>query len=62
MNLNLDLNDIENNMLQQHSQTYFCFVLEKTFTETVQYHVMTPKNCILEAHWKQISVYFYTSL
>ena len=50
MNLNLDLNDIENNMLPQHSQTNFCFVLEKPFTETVQYHVKTLKNRILEAH------------
>ena len=54
MNLNLNLNDIENNMLPQHSkksfftlqifqQTCFCLVSEKEFAEMVQYYFLTPK-------------------
>ena len=56
MNLNLNLNDIENNMLPQHSkksfftlqifqQTCFCLVSEKQFAEMVQYYFLTPKSC-----------------
>ena len=58
---NLNSLDIENNMLSQHRQKPFwhCLVLEKTFA---LHHFWTPKNCILEALWKQISLYFCLSL
>ena len=56
MNLKLNLNDIENNMLPQHSkksfftlqifqETCFCLVSEKQFAEMVQYYFLTPKSC-----------------
>ena len=37
-------------------QTWFCLAPEITFT---LHHFLTPKNYILEALWKQISVYFF---
>ena len=57
---NLNSLDIENNMLSQHRQKPFwhCLVLEKTFA---LHHFWTPKNCILEALWKQMSVCFCIS-
>ena len=39
-------------------QTCFCLVSEQIF---VLHHFLTPKNCILEAHWKKMSVYFFIS-
>ena len=39
--------------------TCFCLVLEKIFA---LHHIWTPKNCILGAFWKQISVYFWAYL
>ena len=39
-------------------QTCFCLVSEKIF---VLHHFLKPKNCILEALWKQVSVYFFIS-
>ena len=45
--------------LEIFQQTCFCLVLEKTFA---LHHFWTPNNCILEALWKQISVYFCVSL
>ena len=61
--MNLNSLDVENNMLLQHSQkpfqqTYFCSMSEKTFA---LYHFLTPKNCILQALWNQMSVYFCIS-
>ena len=44
--------------LQIFQQTCFCLVSEKTFTP---HHFLTPQNCILEAFWKQMSVYFCVS-
>ena len=65
---NLNSLDIENNMLPQtqpktflttnFQQTCFCTVSEKIF---VLHHFLAPKNCILQAHWKQMSAYFYIS-
>ena len=67
---NLNSLDIENNMLPQRGQkifwlykfsaNMFLFGVWKIF---VQHHFLTPKNCILEANWKQMSVLFlYISL
>ena len=39
-------------------QTYFCLVSEKTFA---LHDFLTPKNRILEALWKQMSVYLSIS-
>ena len=39
--------------------TCFCLALEKIFA---LHHIWTPKNCILGAFWKQISVYFWAYL
>ena len=65
---NLNSLDIENNMLPQRGQkifwlykfsaNMFLFGVWKIF---VQHHFLTPKNCILEANWKQMSIYFYIS-
>ena len=38
--------------------TFFCLVSEKTYAP---YHFLRPKNCILEALWKQMSLYFFIS-
>ena len=45
--------------LQIFQQTCSCMVAEKAFA---LHHFMTSKNCILEAPWKQMSVYFCISL
>ena len=56
----LNPSGIENNMLPQNSQKpsfilqifqqiCFCLVSEKTFSEMVQYHILTPKSHIPEA-------------
>ena len=44
--------------LEIFQETCFCLVSEKTFA---LHHFLTPKNCILEALWKQILVYFCVS-
>ena len=41
--------------LQIFQETCFCLVSEKTFT---LHHLLTLKNCIVEALWKQMLVYF----
>ena len=64
--MNLNLLGIENNMLPQNTQkpsqifqqTCFCLVPEKIFA---LHHFLTPKNYILEAPWKQMSVYSFIS-
>ena len=43
---------------QNFQQTCFCVMSEKIIT---LHHFLTAKNCIFEAFWKQMSVYFYTS-
>ena len=64
--MNLNSLEIENNKLPlpkilpdfttNFSANMFLFgVRKKTFALR---HFLTPKNCILEAFWKQISVYF----
>ena len=66
---NLNSLEIENNMLPQHSQKPFwlykfsnkhvpVWCQKKTFG---LHHFLTPKNYILEAFWKQMSVYFCIS-
>ena len=65
----LDSLGIENNMLPQKTKslsdikvfqkTCFCLVSQK---KNVLYHFLTPRNYILEALWKQMSVYFCISL
>ena len=65
--MNLNSLEIENNMLPQHSQNPF-WLYYKFFSKHISvwcqkktfalHHFVTPKNCILEALWKQISVYF----
>ena len=66
---NLNSLDIENNMppktlpktfltLQIFQEACLCLVSEKTFALQ---HFLTPKNCILEALWKQMFVYFCIS-
>ena len=45
-------------LLQIFQQTHSCLVPEKTFAV---HHFWTPKNCILETLWKQMSVYFCIS-
>ena len=46
-------------MFPQHSQKPFSlYKLEKTFE---LYHFLRPKNCILEAVWNPMSVYFCIS-
>ena len=64
--MNLNSLDIENNMqpktsltLQVFQQTCSCLMSEKTFA---LHHFLTLQNCILEALWKQMSVYFCISL
>ena len=67
--MNLNTLDIENNMLSKHCQKFFS--LYKFFRKYVSvwcqkktfalHHFLTPKNCILEALWKQILVYFCVS-
>ena len=44
--------------LQIFQQTCLCFVSEKIFA---LHPFLTPNNCILEALWKQMFVYFYIS-
>ena len=44
--------------LQIFQQTCFCLVSEKIFA---LHHFLAPRNCILEALWKQRSVYSYIS-
>ena len=51
---NLNSVDVENNMLPQHSQKPFWL---KNFPANM-FLFLTPKNCILEALWQQMSVYF----
>ena len=63
--MNLNSLEIENNMLPQHSQNHF-WLYYKFFSKHVSVwcrkktfalrHFLTPKNCILEAPRKQISV------
>ena len=65
--MNLNSLEIENNMLPQHSQNPF-WLYYRFFSKHVSVwcqkktfalrHFLTPKNCIFEALWKQISVYF----
>ena len=65
---NLKSLGIENDMPPQHSQKPFWLYkfsaniflsgIRKIF---VLYHFLTPKNCILEALWKQMSAYFLIS-
>ena len=65
--MSLNSLEIENNMLPQHSQIPF-WLYYKFFSKHISiwcqkktfalHHFVTPKNCILEALWKQISVYF----
>ena len=63
---NINLLDIENSMLSQHSQNPvwlykfsskngFCLVPKITFA---LHHFLTSKNRILEEIWKQMPVYF----
>ena len=69
--MNLNSLEIENNMFPQHSQNHF-WLYYKFFSKHVSvwcrkktfalHHFLTPKNCILEAPRKQISVYFYILL
>ena len=40
--------------LQVFQQTCFCVVSERIFA---LHHFLTPKNCILEALWKQMSIH-----
>ena len=64
--MNLNSLDIENDMLPQDSQKpfwpckfsskRFCLVSEKAFALR---HFLKPKNCIFEALWKQMSVFFF---
>ena len=66
---NLNSLDIENNMLSQHSQKPFWLYKFSTMHVSVRSqkktfalrHFLTPKNCIFEALWKQMSVYFCIS-
>ena len=59
--MNLNSLEIENNMLpfwlyyNFFSKHISIWCQKKTFA---LHHFVTPKNCILEALWKQISVYF----
>ena len=65
---NLNSIDIENNMLLQHCQKPFWLYKfsRNMFLFGVTKYIctapfQTPKNCILEANWKQMSLYFYIS-
>ena len=62
MNLNLNLKEMEDNIHKIVKIFFTLHIFQQALAEMFQYHFLMPKNCILEALWKQMSVYFCISL